>query len=360
MAASTSQVELFASQSPTGDAIVINDRCVIRTEDEHRAVIVCGIAVAHFHRADRLTAAHAMVTLVEQGLADQNDIARAFGCSTRTVRRHQRRYEKGGMVQLGRSAGYPRGRPRAPASDRLIGRLKASGQSNRAIAHRLGIDEKAVRKRLRRLGWTNTKPEQPPLPFRGQGADPNLSASADGGSTASPQDPRSTGAASPVASAAFPAPIAPADPNLSAPASSDDETDVLSLTFDDDPADRRWDRLFAYLGIIDDATPLFRDGARVPGAGVLLALPALVGSGVFTATRHVYGSLGPAFYGLRTTVLTLLLMALLRIKRPESLKEHSPPELGRVLGLDRAPEGVWNALGSCSGLHLGDVVVGEV
>ena len=33
-----------------------------------------------------------------------------------------------------------------------------------------------------------------------------------------------------------------------------------------------------------------------------------------------------------------LLMALWRIKRPEGLKEHSPQELGRVLGLDRAPE----------------------
>ena len=31
-------------------------------------------------------------------------------------------------------------------------------------------------------------------------------------------------------------------------------------------------------------------------------------------------------------------MALLRIKRPEAIKEHSPPELGRLLGLDRAPE----------------------
>src|SRR5204863_2550342 len=45
-----------------------------------------------------------------------------------------------------------------------------------------------------------------------------------------------------------------------------------------------------------------------------------------------------AFYGLRTSLLTLLLMALWRIKRPEALKEHSPQDLGRVLGLDRAPE----------------------
>lgn len=36
--------------------------------------------------------------------------------------------------------------------------------------------------------------------------------------------------------------------------------------------------------------------------------------------------------------MTLLLMALLRIKRPEGLKEYGPQDLGRLLGLDRAPE----------------------
>jgi hypothetical protein len=64
----------------------------------------------------------------------------------------------------------------------------------------------------------------------------------------------------------------------------------------------------------------------------------LVISGVFECAQRIYGTLGPAFYGLRTSLLTLLLMALWRIKRPEGLKEHSPQDLGRVLGLDRAPE----------------------
>jgi prepilin-type processing-associated H-X9-DG protein len=90
--------------------------------------------------------------------------------------------------------------------------------------------------------------------------------------------------------------------------------------------------------MLDDAAPLFPSGATVPHGGVLLALPALVESGIFTIARKIYGSIGPAFYGLRTTFITLLLMALLRIKRPEALKEHSPEDLGRVLGLDRAPE----------------------
>jgi hypothetical protein len=102
--------------------------------------------------------------------------------------------------------------------------------------------------------------------------------------------------------------------------------------------DRRGDRLMARLGLLDDAAPLFGTSPNVPRAGGLLAVPALVQSGLFDCAQKIYGSLGPAFYGLRTTLLTLLLMALWRIKRPEALKEHRPSDLGRVLGLDRAPE----------------------
>jgi prepilin-type processing-associated H-X9-DG protein len=71
---------------------------------------------------------------------------------------------------------------------------------------------------------------------------------------------------------------------------------------------------------------------------VLFALPALVASGIFAIAGRLYGKIGPAFYGLRTTFLVLLFMALWRIRRPEALKEHDPQTLGRILGLDRAPE----------------------
>jgi prepilin-type processing-associated H-X9-DG protein len=98
------------------------------------------------------------------------------------------------------------------------------------------------------------------------------------------------------------------------------------------------DRLLAALGLLDDAEPFFRSGERIPRAGVLLAVPPLVASGIFEVAQEVYGDLAPAFYGLRTSMLVLLLMALLRLKRPEHLKEHSPPDLGGIFGLDRAPE----------------------
>ena len=130
-----------------------------------------------------------------------------------------------------------------------------------------------------------------------------------------------------------------ANPNLSGFENErPDGAEHFPRSLDTDPADRSGDRLLACLGLLDDAAPLFGSGAQVKGAGVLLAIPALIQSGIFEIAEEIYGSLGPSFYGLRTILLTFLLMALLRIKRPENMKEHSPGELGRLLGLDRAPE----------------------
>ncbi len=310
------QAELPGLLDPEG-VIAINARCLVRTSDDHRVVLVGGVPIAQFAVGDRMAEAHAMVSLVEQGWAQQGEVARAFDVATRTLRRQQRRYEDGGLVALGRASGFPKGTPRVQAARaRLVSRLKADGVSNREIARRVGVSETAIRKLLARLGWRAPRAEQAELPLAG--ANPNLSA---------PAPP-------PVENApAGPAPGA--NPNLSAPAPA---PPPIPASADIDPADRRVDRLLARLGLLDDAAPLFRAGERVPRAGVLLAIPALVQSGVLEVAQEVYGSIGPAFYGLRTSIVALVLMALLRIKRPEGLKEHSPPDLGRLLGLDRAPE----------------------
>src|SRR5579864_5093235 len=117
-----------------------------------------------------------------------------------------------------------------------------------------------------------------------------------------------------------------------------DDSEPVPMSIDHDASDRSFDRLLAYLGLLDDAAPLFREGSSVPAVGVLLALPCLLESGLLRLGRKLYGEIGPAFYGLRTTLLTLLFMALLRVKRPEQLKERDPAAFGRLLGLDRAPE----------------------
>jgi len=314
---------LFPSEGVPEGTRVINDRCLLRTRDGFRVVIGAGVVLSQYALDDRMAEAYAMVDLVEQGWADQNDVARAFDCSVRTLRRHQRRFEDGGLSALGRARGYPKGRRRLKESRRrLVHRLKADGHSNREIARRIGVTEVAVRKLLRRLGWQERPVEQAFLPF--------------GDSTSADANPNLSASSSPAPPAPAEDPAADANSNLSAFRSA--AAEPLPTTMDRDPANRVVDRLCAHLGLLDDAAPLFRSGTRVPGAGVLLALPALVQSGVFEGAREIYGSIGPAFYGLHTTILALLLMALLRIKRPEGLKEHPPEDLGRLLGLDRAPE----------------------
>ena len=51
--------------------------------------------------------------------------------------------------------------------------------------------------------------------------------------------------------------------------------------------DRRFDRFLAHMGLLNDAVPLFAPAARVPNAGVLLAVPGLVASGVLDAADTI-------------------------------------------------------------------------
>ena len=140
MAGTNEQRDLFSIPRSSSDTLVVNDRCLVRTQDGHRIVVAAGVALWQYAVGDRMAEAHAMVSLVEQGWADQNDVARAFGYTARTVRRHQRRFEAGGLSSLGRGSGYPKGRARLKSSrTRLVGRLKADGVSNREIAHRIGV-----------------------------------------------------------------------------------------------------------------------------------------------------------------------------------------------------------------------------
>jgi hypothetical protein len=184
-------------------------------------VIVSGIVLAQYAVDDRMAEAYAMVSLVEQGWADQDDVARAFARAARTLRRYQRRVEAGGLAALGRPHGYPAGRPRVKSARlRLVARLKGEGLSNRVIAHRLGVSEKAVRKLLGRLGWRPATGEQKALPLPSMPADPNLSAFPVAPPPAGPAEPP------PAPPAQAGEAVAGADPNLSAVDSGPDPDDL--------------------------------------------------------------------------------------------------------------------------------------
>ena len=106
-----------------------------------------------------------------------------------------------------------------------------------------------------------------------------------------------------------------------------------------DPVPRDGERALARWGLLGEgAVPVFTAGARYPLAGLLLALPALEGTGLLDAAREVYGQLKDGFYGLAATLLTLVFLALAGEPRAEGATRVPPAALGRVLGLDRAPE----------------------
>src|SRR3984893_1367052 len=305
------------------DCVVINARCSLRVEEDERVIVVAGLPVHHYRAEDEVAEAYAMVFLIESGFAQQREVARAFARSERTVRRYQQRYAEGGMAALGRAAGWRRGRRRIRGKRlRVIERLKSEGLSNRAIAQRLGVNEKAIRKLVGTAKSVQTEQLDLPAIVSAATSEPlpavasATASNEDSNEHSLPQDDDRAGDFDDV----------------------DAEDEPVPLSLDGEASDRSLDRQLAYLGLLDDAAPLFRDGSRIPGAGVLLALPALVESGLLRISRKLYGEIGPAFYGLRTSLLTLLLMALLRIQRPEQLKEQDPVALGRLLGLDRAPE----------------------
>ena len=106
-----------------------------------------------------------------------------------------------------------------------------------------------------------------------------------------------------------------------------------------DPVPRDGERALARFGLLGEgAEPVFTPGARYPLAGLLLVLPALAGTGLLQSARQVYGRLRNGFYGLETVLVLLVFLALAREPRAEGATRVPPAALGRLLGLDRAPE----------------------
>lgn len=98
------------------------------------------------------------------------------------------------------------------------------------------------------------------------------------------------------------------------------------------------DQFCAMFGFIEEAPVEFQSASHVSQAGVLLGLALLEDTHLLAEARVVYGRLKNGWYGLRSLIWSLVVMGLLRIKRPEQIKKHDPASLGCVLGLPRSAE----------------------
>ena len=343
------------SQPNTNNSrIDVNQRLWFAERDGYRVVFCRHEILYRVALNDPHHLALVAVTLRQSELATQSEIAAAFGHSVATQRRWETRYCQHGSdgLQARTSTG------RAPTLDRsqraFVLRWFHAGVSNREMARRLAVSETTIRRVLQKAGLQRRTPPVAELPWDAACVVPPLpgaellppATEVTLAAAATPQTPPAPDVAvadDPVRPVATAPDVGLVTPSAAAPplvqiVVSTSNAPAGVFTIDGDPADRSGDRVLARLGLLDDAVPLFGDHAQLPRAGVLLAVPVLQAHGALGVFERLYGSLGPAFYGLRTTVLSLVLLALLRIKRPENVKEYSPEHLGRLLGLDRMAE----------------------
>src|SRR3989442_2024347 len=273
------QKELLSIPPPPDGAIYVSDQVSFRTEGTQRVISVHGVVFANYDLEDRAAEAYAMITLTESGYATQIQIARSFGYTARSLRRYEKRFEAGGIGALvggsGRPPGHASGNVKERGRDKRILNLKPKGYSNRTIAGKLGLSEKAIRKRLRRLGW------QPRLESANSGL---------------PFQEEVIGAAASTTEVSekvreIPCPEPTVEPQRRQNGRTDSQTEPPSASGDIDPLDRSLDRLMAAMGKLEDAAPMFAQADNVAGAGVLFAIPSLVAPGGPSLSPKLYRTL---------------------------------------------------------------------
>lgn len=319
MPKSTQTIDLDLTIQHQPGVTFVNPRCSLHQHDGVCVASVHGIPAFRFDigdvAAERFFIAQALVLKI----AGPGDLAAALGCRVRTIHRVREAYLADGIEGLVPKKRGPKG-PRVGAErEHTIGKLRKQGLTLAAIVARVQVSSDTVRRTLERLAVADPA-LRTPRPVQSSLFEPQAKLPTE------PLAPNTTSSQVPVLADVCPAAVPPA-------------ADVLPLpSLDRDADDRALDRLMAKQGMLDDAAPLFKNRMNLAHAGVLLVVPLLIASGVLEAGRASFKSLGPAFYGLRTSLMTMLFMSFLRIKNAESLKLDAPPELGWLLGLDRGPE----------------------
>ena len=254
---------------------------------------VHGLATFAWDAGDEAGRRLAAVQLQKLKAATQAQVAEAFGVIPVSVWRWERTRRPAGSRACPGPQGPAAGLEATPAVVARIRELDGQGLGKAGIAAAAGVSESSVRNVLRPAGG-----DRP-----GQGA------------------------------AAGPA----ADPAAAGEETAGGRQEALPVL--PDPVARDGERALARFGLLGEgAAPVFTPGARYPLAGLLLALPALAGTGLLECARATDGRVRNGFYGLEVMLVVLVFLALLREPRAEGATRVPPAALGRVLGLDRAPE----------------------
>jgi transposase len=262
-------------------------------DDEGGAVWLHGMVAFAWDVGDEMGRRLAAVGLVETKAAKQRQVAAAFRVNETTVWRWRVERERAGIAGLVTARPGPKGawKLTGELAERIV-TLHEEGRSGREIARRAGVSEGSVRRVLAARAPTGAADDE-------------------GDSTGADEHGRD------------------AEP------SADEPLELLSR-----PAPRRGERQAARAGLLAGAVPAVCQGGQLPTAGSLLVLPALAATGLLETAEEVFADQAelPAFYDLRALLLTIVFAALLGEPRAQGLTRLDPVDLGRLLGLDRAPE----------------------
>ena len=300
------------------DARPVGAAAAIIEDDDGGRVFVHGNLAYAWDAGDCAARRFAAVSLLRIKAATQLEVAEAFGVKPASVRRWDARLADAGVAGLfGQRKGPKRKSKLTGEVVTTIRRLREGGASFRAIASVTGVSQGSVGNALGPVDAdTDTD--------TGERCTPT-------GSDATPP-PEPEPEPEPEAEEGCPATVFDAVP-APGPVAVGREVAVLA-----DPAPRGAERVLARFGLIAAAPPVFTPCARAPLAGLLLALPALVATGLLEDAHATYGGFPNGFYSLDTMVCESVFRALLGQARAEGAARIDPVALGRALGLDRAPE----------------------
>jgi hypothetical protein len=273
------------------EAIEINNTISFIDDGTTVAYFAAGVPLFTHAIDDAVGRRVALSQIVALELATPTELSVSLGVGRTTLYRQQERFLAHGVGGLAEEKRGPKGPHKL--TEELLSTAQGlldEGKSNRAVAEELAVSEGAIRHAVRR-GWLR--------------AARTISEGGQAAAAASQPQQRS------VQDAAAPLGVG--------------TTRVV-------------ERVLAASGKLQQAEPSFEAANSVSNAGALVALPALLALGLLEVGEKVYGELRNGFYGLRSTLLCLAFMALLRIRNPERMQFEPPGELGVLLGLDRAPE----------------------
>ena len=267
---------------PAG-SVRVSDGVDLLENDQGGVVALWGMLSWCWEPADVVGRRLAVVQLVATGAAGVSEVAAGFGVSTETVRKWSRAFESAGAAGLGLGVKGPKRASKLTDEKRVqIKAARAGGASMGVVAEMVGVSLNSVSRALR-----GDDPLRPAVTSGAQG-----------------------------------------------PSTSQGELVPLAR-----PETRQPERQAARAGLLEGATPVFANAGSVPWAGALLVLPALVAGGLIGAVEKLYGDARRAcFYGLSSLILTVVFSALVGEPRAEGLTRLDPVALGRLLGMDRAPE----------------------